>query len=482
MARYKDPISGDVIEVGNPAINPDLIKGRTLVSDTTPLGIPQKEEPTGIVTSGAVKKDIAERGQEPMKTDFASEADYEEWKARVEPVGGAPTRPSAENEYTALQKEYGTATLDEDINKNIEEQDKLIAGLEAFKTKETGGESQAFYAGRISEEEGYTQTRLTLLQNREKILRNRLDTKNKTIDAIMKLKETDYDNARKEYEFEYNKNVALTNAYASEKDKELTADKSAYNTIYNMYINSGKPISEVPDAIIQQMNQFEIKMGMPVGTFAALATAKPKANIIQSGVSADASGNEFAWMISQEPDGIPSLTRISTGGYKKTTTTNEARQDLVTDYLSQRKGEDQKVSAQTYQDALKKWIAEGGTQTNFFSSFPRETWLTEQEAKNLPTELKTTEQKKTQGMKDIDISTFVEALNKSISGGKITRAQIEAMINSGKITNKGVTYDLTPEQQKKLLDGIKSTKAKLWEGLKEGVIKSLIPGRPLIGI
>jgi len=46
MARYQNPTTGLVEEVGNPNLNPDLIKGKTLVSDTTPLGYPQTYNPT----------------------------------------------------------------------------------------------------------------------------------------------------------------------------------------------------------------------------------------------------------------------------------------------------------------------------------------------------------------------------------------------------------------------------------------------------
>ena len=38
MAKYQDSITKEVIEVGSPDLNPDLIKGKTLVPDTTPLG------------------------------------------------------------------------------------------------------------------------------------------------------------------------------------------------------------------------------------------------------------------------------------------------------------------------------------------------------------------------------------------------------------------------------------------------------------
>src|SRR3990167_11464774 len=38
MANYYDPISKQTILVENPTLNPELVAGKTLVSDTTPLG------------------------------------------------------------------------------------------------------------------------------------------------------------------------------------------------------------------------------------------------------------------------------------------------------------------------------------------------------------------------------------------------------------------------------------------------------------
>ena len=46
MAKYFNSTTGLVEEIGNPSLNPDLIKGKTLVSDTTPLGYPQTYNPT----------------------------------------------------------------------------------------------------------------------------------------------------------------------------------------------------------------------------------------------------------------------------------------------------------------------------------------------------------------------------------------------------------------------------------------------------
>lgn len=68
---------------------------------------------------------------------------------------------------------------------------------------------------------------------------------------------------------------------------------------------------------------------------------------------------------------------------------NAINRDTTTDnYLNSKKGTDGYVAAGTYQEALRKFIANGGTQANFFASFPQQTYLRQQEIDKLPPALK----------------------------------------------------------------------------------------------
>jgi hypothetical protein len=66
----------------------------------------------------------------------------------------------------------------------------------------------------------------------------------------------------------------------------------------------------------------------------------------------------------------------------------EKRDSVVSTFFESKKGTDGYISATTYQEGLKKFIANGGTQSNFYASFPQQTYLKGQEIEKLPPAIK----------------------------------------------------------------------------------------------
>ncbi len=66
----------------------------------------------------------------------------------------------------------------------------------------------------------------------------------------------------------------------------------------------------------------------------------------------------------------------------------EQRDTIVSSYLQENKGTDGFVSASTYQNALTKFIAGGGNQTNFVAAYPQQTYLRQEEIDKLPAALR----------------------------------------------------------------------------------------------
>jgi hypothetical protein len=66
----------------------------------------------------------------------------------------------------------------------------------------------------------------------------------------------------------------------------------------------------------------------------------------------------------------------------------EQRDTEVSTYLQNNKGTDGFVSASVYQNALTKFIAGGGNQTNFTAAYPQQTYLRQEEIDKLPAALK----------------------------------------------------------------------------------------------
>jgi hypothetical protein len=78
---------------------------------------------------------------------------------------------------------------------------------------------------------------------------------------------------------------------------------------------------------------------------------------------------------------LPGLTEASK------TSTSEKRDTSVGNYLEGKRGTDGLVAASSYLEALRRFVAAGGSRTNFLASFPQQLYLRQQEIDKLPAEL-----------------------------------------------------------------------------------------------
>jgi len=119
----------------------------------------------------------------------------------------------------------------------------------------------------------------------------------------------------------------------------------------------------------------------------------------------------------------------------RTTPTSEARDTTISQYLEGKKGTDGYVSASSYQEGLRKFIANGGTQTNFLASFPQQTYLKQDEIEKLPASLRTAQ----------------------VAPLKTLSADQQTMLNEAKTTWDAAkqTYQATPELRQKIIDRAK---------------------------
>lgn len=137
MAQYKD-IYGNITEVGNPELNPNLIAGKTLVSDTQPVSVVNPNF-SGTTTGGEyANAKINSNTLTPTSSyDFATPSNYGV-------TAFPPTPELGKNEYALGPTEKGISqiiqgltsdTLGADKEAYRIEQEKL-AGLEALKKTE----------------------------------------------------------------------------------------------------------------------------------------------------------------------------------------------------------------------------------------------------------------------------------------------------------------------------------------------------------
>lgn len=137
-------------------------------------------------------------------------------------------------------------------------------------------------------------------------------------------------------------------------------------------------------------------------------------------------------MESANPDPIEA-GRIAAPFIKKSTISKgETRDTEVSQYLQSKKGADGFILAEAYQEGLRRFIASGGTQSNFVASFPQQTYLRQQEIDKLPAALRTAQ----------------------IVSQKTLSADQQSIINDAKATWDAAkqTYQATPELRQKIIE------------------------------
>lgn len=97
--------------------------------------------------------------------------------------------------------------------------------------------------------------------------------------------------------------------------------------------------------------------------------------------------------VNKSPEENMAVARSIASGSSKfntQTSTDKAinRDEVVSSFLEGGRGSDGFVSATTYQDALRKFIANGGTRANFFASYPQQAYMRELEIEKLPPALR----------------------------------------------------------------------------------------------
>jgi hypothetical protein len=320
---YDDPAKGKTIDAktGQPVADiAPTVPEPTKVTTTTPA--------PAVVSGKEAAGDIASRGGDPTKYEATTPDAFEQYKVKVKPVTPEPVTPNFEDRYKQLREEGGISGLEDQATELQKKQNLIKDNLKAFAQKEYEGQSLGFATGRVSEEQKLAQQELDRLQDEEKLILERINTKNKNIETVMNLAKVDYTEAREKYEKEYTRNMSISTSINTADSKDTSDLKASYNTMFNMMKTSGQTWEDLPNDFKTNLYQMELKLGMPPGSFELLARSSPKAEIITQGTSADEAGNEFAWVMTKDEKGIPQVTKIgATGGFKKPAGSDEAEKE-----------------------------------------------------------------------------------------------------------------------------------------------------------
>ena len=386
---------------------------------TTPVDLTGSSSSGIVGTSDTVQRQKEQEAMDKLSAETAKQKELaglqqqkeiEALKTELRPTTPTPTKPDYLKTYDELRTSGGVQSLEDDMIAIKDEKRVLQDSLAAEKEKLTGGISQGFYEGKLSEKQIEINDKLSALNRAEALAVDKLNLKNSYIDNIMKLTEKDYETASTEYNNEYAKNLqaqslitSIKNKYESAEERAADNAKASLTTMVNSLKDNDVTWSTVSPEMKAQVNKMELQAGIPLGITEMALTYKPDVKILSQTTGTDASGKQFIRYQYANSDGTPGTFDIVYTGGVSAGTKDESNSALTTQYLQDNVGDDGKVSAATYQEAIKRYIARGGTVTDFNVSFPVESYLTPEEIKNLPSNLKP----KTSGS-GIDWSKFID--------------------------------------------------------------------------
>ncbi|HUU86677.1 MAG TPA: hypothetical protein VMX17_02895, partial [Candidatus Glassbacteria bacterium] len=227
-----------------------------------------------------------------------------------------------------LMTQYQTEPLETelvDIDKQMADLSALYeTAISQEKGRSAPGAIIRARQAKFSEEQRIELDRLT----RQKMaIQEQLNVKYNMINTVMNLKQMDYQTARQNYEWEYNKAVQAQQLLSTEQDRMIDNARANFNIISNLGISW----DEMETTMQNQITKIEMQGGLPVGTYKAIAEANVFSEIKWTGKGIDTQGNEIMSFFGVDKDGIPKLIKaIPTGGYKAPATEKPTSTEIKT--------------------------------------------------------------------------------------------------------------------------------------------------------
>lgn len=316
----------------------------------------------------------AATGEPEIKKSFQEASDLmASLKETVAPTTEKPALPNLKEAYLGYRTEYGLDTLETTLN-DLNAQAAAINAEKQSRITAEKGKSVAMnvISGRVSEVEQQENERLTAINTQIKTVSDQLDTKYKIIDTLMTLTDADYTNASADYDKQMSTNISLFNAIRGIQEDEKTEEervtdnaRSSLQIVYNQLANGTMEASALTETQKATITKLEIQSGLPLGTFATLRNADPKANIIATNNWTDASNNEYVSIITKGADGQLKTNNILLGKAKAAAAGagEKASESEILLYYKQNMsaelqkvaGKDGFISQESWAKARKKW-------------------------------------------------------------------------------------------------------------------------------
>lgn len=232
------------------------------------------------------------------------QAEIDRIKAELNAGLTAPPLYKSLEEFTKLRTEQGIVKDEEELAALRNEALTGREELRQFRATSAQGLTQAGFLGGVSEAERNLNFRLEGLAIREQAILARLNSKNTYISNMLKFGEQDYNTARAEYEFEFNKNLKAITLYNAELAQEKQDAMTAFTTIANLLKGKGL---DLDPALQTQLDTLAMQAGLPSGIFQAIMTDTTEEKIDNMKIIGN---NVYTW--TTDANGEPHLKLVQT--------------------------------------------------------------------------------------------------------------------------------------------------------------------------
>lgn len=277
--------------------------------------------------SSSVRRDVtAAGGTGSIPPSSFNVPTYDEFKASIGATSTPPpAQPQLTDVYQQMRQAQGITAIEDTIGQYDSEKADLMSKAAELKLGATEGYSEATAGARISEADRNIQDKIDFINRQEALAQNKLQIKNDFINTMMGYTEKDYNTTRQNYEYEFNKNLQIQNAYTSAINRELTLDEKQKNdaraTLSSMWNMAKESVAKDPKTLddyfktnSSTIQQLELQAGEPAGSFEAYVRAVPDVTIIGKVKGTDANGKEFMSYQGMDANGQIINTKVYTGG------------------------------------------------------------------------------------------------------------------------------------------------------------------------
>jgi hypothetical protein len=287
----------------------------------------------------------------------------------------APEPISLVSTYETLRSTAGISGLEGQINTlNQTIRDTEASLRQGLYNEEGKLRPMELISGRQQELKRQGQETLDQLNRDKQTLVDEYTTKTNLVSNIMNLTSQDYTNATNAYNTQFTQAVQLQDLINADRTFEqnqanIVADTARANltVLRNVVKDSGKDWGELDSSLQTQIQNLELKAGLPQGITKLVADAVPDGKILTTTSRQEASGAAYYDTLVQNPDGSMQVVstykgqeRLPVGdGNEPAITKAQGKATIVSAWENEKAIQGNgKISSKDYQEAKATWVAD----------------------------------------------------------------------------------------------------------------------------